>query len=283
MSKYRNWCFTINNPEESDDPVLDDRMKYVKWQLELGVSGTPHYQGLVIMNHPCRMATMKELFPRAHLEPMISLKGSMAYVEKQEGRVSGPWELGEKPKAQGSRTDLAELTDRIVDGGITSDQLAVHHPELYHQYGRTFHKVEDITLRSKYRTHMTAGIWLYGETGVGKSYTAFKNYSPDTHYVWKNDNSWQDGYTGQGTVIINDFRGHIPYDELLQMVDKWPYFVPRRGREPAPFLAHTVIITSALPPEQVYNRRDENDSIEQLRRRFIITHMVGTSGQASIT
>ena len=61
--------------------------------------------------------------------------------------------------------------------------------------------------------------------------------------MWKDDNDWQDGYTGQETVIINDFRGGIKYAVLLQLIDKWPAFVSRRGREPAPFLAKHVIIT----------------------------------------
>ena len=59
-------------------------------------------------------------------------------------------------------------------------------PEAYHQYGpRTLTKVEDIALRSKFRTEMTTCEWLSGPTGVGKSHRAFQGFTPDTHYVWK--------------------------------------------------------------------------------------------------
>ena len=114
-----------------------------------------------------------------------------------------------------------------------------------------------------------------GKTGVGKSHKAFDNYNSETHYLWKlNDKNWQDGYTGQEIVIINDFRGEINYNELLNLIDKWPYTLPRRGREPVPFLAKHIIITSSLPPEKVYWRRDNEDYLEQLFRRIKIIEVV---------
>ena len=248
VKKYRNFVFTLNNPTESDLPKLTNQVKYIKWQLEKApTTGTLHYQGLVIFHNRVRFQTAINLLPRADFEVMRNLKASLEYVEKEETKIDGPWELGEQPLGQGSRTDLTSIIDEIKAGATTAEDIALENPEKYHQYGRTLHKVEDIVMRARYRTAMTQGEWRWGETGTGKSHAAFENYDPATHYVWKNDKGWQDGYTGQETVIINDFRGHIPYDELLQMVDKWPYTVPRRCREPAPFLAKKVIITSSLP------------------------------------
>jgi hypothetical protein len=56
---------------------------------------------------------------------------------------------------------------------------------------------------------------------------------------------------------------------MLQLVDKWPHSVKRRNREPAPFLAKTVIVTSALNIGGVYNGiATQDDNIAQLERRF---------------
>jgi len=189
-------------------------------------------------------------------------------------------ELGE-PAKQGERNDLKENVAAITRGELTAETLAVNAPGLYHQYGRTLDKVEDIYLRKQFRKEMPLAYWLWGPTGVGKSHAAMHDYNPETHYIWKDDKGWQDGYRQQHTVVVNDFRGHIAYNDLLQMIDKWPYFVSRRSREPMPFTSPRIIITSSLPPDDVYNRRNTEDKIGQLLRRITVIHMT-SPGQSLI-
>jgi hypothetical protein len=121
---------------------------------------------------------------------------------------------------------------------------------------------------------MTKCDWVYGPTGTGKSHYAFSNYSPETHYVYPNDGGWWDGYVGQEVVIINEFRGGIMYSELLDLLDKYPKQVRRRGREPVPFLAKLIIITSSKHPCSCYDGvYQEDDSIDQLLRRINLIKM----------
>jgi len=154
------------------------------------------------------------------------------------------------------------------------EEICINSPSIYHQYGRTLNKLEDIALRKKFRSWMTKGIWRYGPTGTGKSHMAFEGFHPETHYVYPNDSGWWDGYVGQETVIINEFRGEIKYSELLDLVDKWPKTVKRRNREPVPFLAKTVIINSCKSPCEVYNNLSATDSLSQLYRRFEIKTII---------
>jgi hypothetical protein len=182
-------------------------------------------------------------------------------------------EFGEKP-IQGKRADLISIKDLIMSGEKSVNQICESTPEIYHQYGRTLNKLEDIHFRSKYRTWMTEGIWIHGPTGCGKSHQAFEGYTPETHYVLPEDSGWWDGYTGQETIIINEFRGSIKYSELLDLCDKWPKTVKRRNREPAPFLGKKIIITSSLSPEQVYCNIACSDSLDQLYRRFEILEIM---------
>jgi len=149
---------------------------------------------------------------------------------------------------------------------------------IVHQYGRTLDRIEDISMRKIHRTEMTEAVWLWGPTNVGKSHKAFEGYTPETHYLWPNDGRWWDGYRQQNTVIFNDFRGEIPYNVMLQIVDKWPFQVPRRGREPMPFTSKRVIITSSLSPMAVYHNREAEDSLAQLLRRMTVHKMEDSFG-----
>lgn len=271
LTRARNFCFTWNNfPTDGSGArlLLALPYKYIIFGEEKGESGTPHYQGYVeLKKQMSYSAFKKKTSKKIHLEPRRGTAAqAAAYCQKEGGIITEDGEISK----QGKRTDLIELKDKLKAGTTTVDDITMENPMAYHQYGRTLEKIQDIQNRKKYRTQMTKGIWFHGPTGTGKTHAAFKDYNPDTHYVWKDDKGWQDGYTGQGIVIINDFRGAINYNEMLQMVDKFPYFVKRRNREPAPFLAKTVIVTSSLRPEEVYNRRNEKDKIEQLLRRFEI-------------
>lgn len=301
--RSREWCFTINNYTESDIAqikALRHGSGVVSYIEECPKTGTPHLQCYVHMRDQIGLPGMKKLLPRAHLEPRLPhstpqhawkycMKGTQKTEEWRKEAWNGPsWGLEAKPcytegtwPQPGKRSDLAEVFAQVTGGKRSADQIAEEDPALFHQYGRTLTKLEDIALRRRYRTEMTTCDWLSGPTSVGKSHRAFEGFHPDTHYVWKlnEPKGWQDGYTGQQTVIMNDFRGEIRYNELLQLIDKWPHTVPRRGREPAPFLAKHIIITSSQTPEQVYNVRAVEDSLKQLLRRIKHVEM-GDSGVA---
>ena len=88
--------------------------------------------------------------------------------------------------------------------------------DTYSKYRHTWNEIDDLAQRKKWRTWMTTCEWIYGRTsGTGECQYSFKDYNPDTHYKWKDARGWWDKYNGQETVIINDFRGQTPYDELL--------------------------------------------------------------------
>jgi len=205
---------------------------------------------------------------------LVAAKGTAGenddYSSKEEGFYI---KHGTPSVGQGFDTSWLELQTKMSNGELSAEDVCISDPSHYHQYGRTLHKLEDIYLRKRFRTEMTTCEWLYGPTGVGKSHRAFSNYHPDTHYIWKSsDKGWQDGYTGQPFVIINEFRGCIPYPDLLELIDKWPVTLPRRGREPVPFLAKHIIITSSLHPSKIYSRQlEKDDSINQLLRRVNVT------------
>ena len=199
---------------------------------------------------------------------MEEIMSDFAHNEAYCSKENRYHHFGTKPQ-QGKRYDLEMVRDEISSGSKTVEEICVSHPMLYHQYGRTLEKLEEINLRKKFRTWMTTCDWVYGKTGTGKSHYAFENYHPDTHFVYNpQDNGFWNGYSGQETVIINEFRGQIPYGELLDLIDKWPKTVKVKGKSPIPFLAKHIIITTPMKPSEVYSNLSFNDDLSQLLRRI---------------
>lgn len=236
-----------------------DHIRYLAYGEETCPStGQPHHQMFMYLRGnrtwgAGSLGKMGRWFGErhCHVEPMFGSLDENEYYCSKEGRLK---EFGLKPK-QGARGDLDETKEAIMKGDLTVDELAVENPSMFHQYGRTLDRLEDIALRQRFRTQMTAGVWYMGPSGAGKSHACFQGFDPATHYVkalGDADLKWWDGYTGQETVILNEFRGQIQFAELLDLMDKWPKTVSRRGREPVPFLARRILISSIKHPRDVY-------------------------------
>lgn len=266
--------FELWTEDQYHDLLATNRkIRFIAYGLETcPTTGRQHHQGWVCFHNQVTVSNkclgnIGKIFGNAHVEPMFgSLQSNNKYCSKE----SELKKFGDEPK-QGDRNDLKDVVKRVRDGETTADEICLEDPGYYHMYGRTIQKAEDICLRKKFRSWMTKGIWYYGNTGKGKSHQAFLDFDPDTCYVKSltgSEYKWWDGYTGQEIVIFNEFRGEIAYGEILSLVDKWPHYVPRRNREPAPFLAKTLIVTSALHPQEVWKNRGVSDSMDQLYRRF---------------
>lgn len=207
---------------------------------------------------------------------LYAMMGSFQDNEEYCSKESSLQKFGDEPR-QGLRGDLIETVQAIRDGDLAVSEIMNEDPSFYHQYGRTLRDVEDFAGRYKFRDWMTEGIWLWGETHTGKTERAMEGYHPRTHFKKCMNDQWWDGLThNHHTVILNEFRGnHMTLSELLELVDRWPHEVKTRGRQPLPFLARTVIVTSPMHPRDVYPKALlEKDKLDQLLRRFQIIHTV---------
>lgn len=272
MSRSRNQCFTLNNYTSEEVSVLEELdVKYIVFGYEVGENGTPHLQGYLEFENARALGGVKKIVgDRAHLEQRRGTAKQAVDYCKKDGEFFEKGELS----SQGNRTDIDAVKEDILNGAKEEDVI-INNFQLYCRYKNGFDKLMDMQNCKKKRTTMTKGIQLYGPTGVGKSHKAFELAGDDV-YVQTDDNGQQDGYTGQGTVIINDFRGAIKYNEMLLLVDKQPHSVKRRGRQPMPFTSHTVIVTSSLDIDGVYYNLSVNDSTNQLKRRFEVTKLGDT-------
>lgn len=267
MSRFRGYCFTSFNEIE---PIFNDqKMKYLIYGKEIApTTNKEHWQGYVYFHTLTSLKSIHKLegFKGVHVEVVRGTSDENIKYCSKDGKYK---EFGERPK-QGKRTDLEKLKEELIKGKKDMDEVIIElSVDENMKYYKALERIRDIHYQKNIKKEMTEGIWLFGETGTGKSHMAFNNFDHKTHYVYEDDNGWWDNYKQQNNVIINDFRGDtMKYNQLLQLCDKWPVSVKRRCRSPIPFTSNKIIITSSLPPEKIFKERNRNDNIAQLYRRF---------------
>lgn len=260
----RRWCFTLNNP--SGELSFNDleHVRYAIWQREKGDSGTEHYQGYIELRKPQRFSYFAGVLAGAHFE---SSKGSREqarqYCRKEESRLEGPFEHGVwEEGGQGTRSDLQQIQQRILDGGSERD-IADEFFADYCRYGTGIRRYIQLRSFVQPRSEKTIVTVLYGKPGTGKSHFAMERGAK--FIVSSSNYPWFDGYDGHSNVLIDDFYGWIKFHHMLVLLDKYPCKVQVKGGmlEWAP---KEIFITSNSHPDDWYN--DAKLDVRALKRRI---------------
>lgn len=120
--RNRNWCFTINNPDEKDQIILENSLEMecnaFVWQLEEGEEKTEHIQGCLKFENARSFNSVKKLLPRAHIEICKNWNASIRYCQKAEGRLGEPHIKGcEKVKRQKKQMSFKEWLKDFQENG----------------------------------------------------------------------------------------------------------------------------------------------------------------------
>lgn len=265
-TKSRKFCFTINNPTESDlenCKKLSENTTYFVIGLEKGKEGTEHYQGFLYHASQVRFNAIKKALPRAHIEICKgNIAQNIAYCKK-DGNVI--LERGEAPN-QGKRTDIEDARQLAKESGKMRD--IVEKAQSYQSI-----KCAEIYLKyhEKPRTWKPEVRWYHGSTGSGKTRAA-REWLGDDCYTALDSIKWWEGYDGHENVLIDDFRKDFcKFHQLLKLLDRYEYKVETKGGS-RQFLAKKIAITSPFPPDEQYDNRED---IKQLMRRISDIILVG--------
>lgn len=271
MSTSRRYCFTCFETDTLLD--LDDvqYLKYGIYQLELSpTTGAPHFQGYLHFSRPVRMAHCKNIpgLEKAHFE---SAKGSpqsnISYCSKLDSRLDGPWTYGEtEPGPQGRRTDIESLKGAIMQG-LSDIQIFEGFPQLYLRFEKAIRSVR--MLYAPPRRDQTPVYLVLGPTGFGKT-TYVMDQEADAYY--KNRSKWWDNFNGSSPVVLDDYYGWLPYDELLRLCNPSPYQVETKGSM-VNFNPKCIWITSNKLPTSWYQPKYDPKPI--LRRITRIHYFTG--------
>lgn len=280
-SLAKHWCFTYNNPTETPQlfqQAIDDGWdsEYCSFQEEMSDSGTPHYQGYVEFKTRKRLTQLKKL-PHGATIHWETRKGSRQeardYSQKDETRVSGPYEIGIFPSsAQGKRSDLLTACDTLRTAGLRA--VAQEHPSTFVRYHRGLRAL--LNIETPTRDAPPTVTLLYGPPDCGKTRHVREAETPDDLWCAPPDAAmrWFDGYVGQPAALFDDFDGKaskVPLTSTLQTLDRYAIREPIKG-DYCPWNPSRIYVTTNYHPKEWYDFTARAAQYPALARRF--THVL---------
>lgn len=261
-SQNRHWILTI--PEDDFDPntITKENFTHIRGQLERGnESGYTHWQIVCCFPRKRRLRYVKEIFgSRCHAEPTRSAAAN-DYVWKDDTAVPDTrFEFGQLPHRRGCSTDW----DAVVRSAREGNLATIPSDVLVRYYGN----LKRICMDNLQPVELERRVVCYwGATGVGKSRRAWDEAGLQAYPKDPRTKFW-DGYQGQESVVIDEFRGAIDISHILRWCDRYPCIVEVKGSATVLKATH-IIFTSNLNPILWYPMLDCL-TLEALLRRIVI-------------
>lgn len=271
LKKYRAFCFA----DFRENPVvMDGQIRYLCYAPELcPTTGKHHWQTYIYFNN---QKTIKQavkyigcgvdIARGTPLENKTYIQGPYDKDNKHKPYNTEFKEFGDLPR-QGVQRDVEALCKDIANGR-TIESIVLEDPYAYHMYSKTLlYTQKVISGKNRYIKDVEV-LWYHGPTGTGKTYKAFTE-NPEAVFIKYTGNFFTDWYDAK-TVILDDYRGEIPYNELLRFLDKYRNTNEVNIKYGSKYVdLDKIIITCSMPPEKCYPRQNEkDDSINQLLRRI---------------
>lgn len=282
---HRSWVFTWNNyPPNAYDTLsaLRDRFHACFVGREVGASGTPHLQGVLICKSPVRFGSLQRLLPGVHIEVMRGPeRDAVEYTHKDDDKGYGP-RLDWDDRAQGSRTDLAAVTAIVqANPRHAIRAVAAQLPAAFVKYHQGVRALASALQPVPPLIGALPDVfWYYGPTGCGKSHTAItealRRAGGDESNVfrWTIPNvKFPGNFNGEEYVVIDELRStweHFTFGRLLSLLDRFRCETELKGGQ-IWWQPKAIWVTTPLHPQDFVTdeeRRGNPDCISQLLRRI---------------
>jgi len=273
MSKFRNFCFTLNNyDDEAYHRICELPCRYLVIGKEVGESGTPHLQGYICYKNQRSEKGVRKDLPGAHVEVArgTPLQAS-DYCKKSDKDF---FEKGDLPKDPANQGEVErERWQAAYDAVERKDYDAVPVDILCTRLKSIEYAVERKRAAKRKLTKLDGDLeneWIYGPTATGKSFKA-RTEHPDA-YVKISASKWWDDYDYEDDVIIEEvgLKAADHADDFKQILDRFPFRAEVKGGSML-IRPKRVIITSNYHPSQIWT---SSETLEPMLRRLNIIHMV---------
>ncbi len=284
-SMAKHYCFTdFTRKEVKDWKTLSlsadfvNRVDYLIVGMEIcPTTGRPHGQGYVKMIKPVRFTGAQKalVLPTTHFEIRRgTIEEAIAYCENKDPKeecilkdAKDIFEYGERPKGQGTRSDIQVGIDILKSGGGISE-IAETAPHLIVKYPSGFVKLASVLLEKDVPIEREIKVyWLWGKTGTGKSHSAmYAEKDPFVMHGYQLEKGYFDNYKGQTTLIIDEFAHQCKITYLLSLLDKWKLELNvKYGSTFAQWT--TVFVTSNINyPDSLYPQANDEHRAALFRR-----------------
>ncbi|WP_222430788.1 hypothetical protein [Cohnella terricola] len=288
-TQSRKWQITINfkNRKQIDHTAIKKELSQITPILyfcmadEVGEQGTPHIHIFIACSSPVRFSTIKRHFPEAHIEQARgSCKENKQYVEK-----SGKWESdpksdtsikatfeewGELPvERPGTRSDL-DFLYQLVKDGKSNFEILEQNPE-YLLRLTDIERVRQTVKAEEFRTTFRnmEVTYLWGRTGTGKTrYVMELGGYAAVYRVTEYEHPF-DSYTGQETLVLDEYRSQLKISELLNLLDGYPLELRcRYANKTACFTRVYIISNLALNAQYPIIQKEQPETWQALLRRI---------------
>lgn len=258
----KSWVFTLNNPMEQEKAFfMALEASTIVVGEEVGESGTPHLQGFVTFSHAMRLTALKKLSPRAHWEQAKSKEAAANYCMKE--KILRKEGFDKKRKASEVALEMAQShkTVREIVEAVPALSLQVNNLQ----------RLVSLCATPNVRDGPPEIIWVYGNSGVGKTRYAMERY-PDLNEVTFQGHFLMNYDPAAAVVLIDDVKFNtVPFDVLLRILDRYPNRSVAIKGGSVRWNPSTVIVTSIGPPEKVVPFGE--DPVQLTRRISTLIHL----------
>jgi len=257
----KHWCFTINNPTETDDAQLRaivPRISYIIFGKEVGAEGTPHYQGFLCMNTQCRLSAVKKLLTRAHIERRKgTVQQAVDYCKKDGDFV----ELGELPDCGQNEKDRWSDVYSQVKSGSSIVSILDAQPNMIPFVNALTRVQREIKVKPAFDGERAVAV-LWGPPKTGKTSRFFSKYGRENCYVVNlDDKNPFDDYDYEENIIVEDLKPmHHSIDLVKRLITTDLLVVPSRYNN-KPCSWRRVLITSNFHVESWWATEPDREKV----------------------
>jgi len=279
--KANSFCFTLNNYTPEDVERLRAyyaNCRYLVFGYEVApTTGTPHLQGFMQLDKKTRIKTLqKQINPTLHVEKARGTPDEAADYCKKGGQFEefgtvclpedgGP--IGGRMEKERWRLIWKHAKEHNVEAIVEMDaHVAVTSYNHIMAIGKNnLPEVDDAP--------GVTGLWIYGPSGVGKSYSVREVCRHHQLPMFdKPINKWWDGYKNEPVVLIDDFdKTHACLGHYLKRWADSYAFTAEIKCSAIRIRPNVIVVTSQYRIDQIW---EDEETREAIGRRFIVQYFI---------